>query len=431
MTPLSDEEYLDISSSLENYHTVFYKFLEMSSVFFCDDKSFCKTAAVFFPKHKDKKPTLYLNQNFWNGLNSIERLFIICHECLHVILDHGVRNGLLVFGSTPTLVNIAQDICINEMIVDLFGFDRNEISDWKRYCWIDTCFKDPTTVKRNETFTYYLELLIKNGGPPHPKDGGPDLVDAHGNINQESDGGPCDQQKQNQENAAGKLAEELYAGELEEMIKAMPQGEQQGLMSAQIELIIAQKLKRVKFKFTNIIKKLKRTSIKKVPSDQESFVRDDRRFENLIKESNAALPGKIEQEKVKKGRLLTLVFMDVSGSCIDYFRIFEKALAAFSLEKNTFDLRAFTFDTVTEEIVSGKNARGGGGTKFDIIEKRCLEMETEYKRYPDCVIIITDGEGTEVNPKVPKNWVWLLTPINSKQYISPMSRHFLISNVLF
>src|ERR1035437_9214279 len=122
MRSLTNEEYLEILTSIEDYHKVFFTFLEMASIKLTDE---IKTACVRLPKNG--KPELSINEDFWKGLSLRERLFVVCHECLHVLLDHGVRNGMDVPGATHDLVNIAQDITINEMIVDLFNYDREDL----------------------------------------------------------------------------------------------------------------------------------------------------------------------------------------------------------------------------------------------------------------------------------------------------------------
>ena len=104
---------------------------------------------------------------------------------------------------------------------------------------------------------------------------------------------------------------------------------------------------------------------------------------------------------------------------------------AFDAERETFDLRTFVFDTSVTEIVPNVPLRVGGGTYFHIIEQKVLELEKEYHRYPDCIVVVTDGEGTNVKPKAPTKWIWLLTPPASKQNIPIACRSWLVSQVEF
>ena len=127
-----------------------------------------------------------------------------------------------------------------------------------------------------------------------------------------------------------------------------------------------------------------------------------------------------------KHKLSTAVFMDVSISCVSYLPTFEKVLEAFNRETEIFELHPYIFDTKVT-AVTGSKIYVGGGTLFDIIEAECQKLP----RYPDCVVVITDGAGNEVKPKVPSRWVWLLTKQSTTQFIPTTSRHFLIENVTF
>lgn len=436
MKKLSYEELLDIAASLEDYHKVFYVFWEMSSVVFDDSIG---TAAVRFPRAG--KPEMLIGEKFWNSLTKREKLFVVCHECLHVLLDHGVRNGLSVPGASPRLVNIAQDITINEMIVDLFSYDREDLRDWKKYCWIDTCFDNPHVIARNETFLYYLEKLIQNP-PKGEEQGGPSTFDEHGMQpdgsikSPQPSGGKGDEtqaEKDAKQATAESLAGELTAQELDDLLKALPEGVlEAGQMTGAIEHIIARKVQRAKLKFGHIVRKLKKSCLKEVPADVETFTQDDRRFSDVHANPKIALPGKGEIMKPSRDRLLTAVFMDVSGSCLDYLKVFNQVFLAFDAERKLFETRLFIFDTRVTEVRPGDNVRIGGGTAFDIIEQKCVQLESEVGRYPDCVVVITDGHGSPVTPKAPTKWIWLLTPKDhTTHYVPRQSRHFLISQVTF
>ena len=427
---LDRSELLKIAASLEDYHKVFYTFWEMSAIYFTEQ---IPTAAVRFDL-AGGKPQLMFNEKFWNKHDHRGKLFIVCHECMHVLLDHGVRDGMSVKGATPELVNKAQDITINHMIVDLFNYDREDLLDWKNYCWIETCFTNPVTIKRNETFIYYLEKLIED--PKSAETGGPVTLDAHsdpsgGKPGSDPASGGAEAEKKAREAAAGDLAKDLDPKDLEGILKALPQAAdgQAGTMAGVYEALINLKTKKLKLNFHTIIKKLKRTQVKYVEKDVDSFVRESRRFEDVLQRRDVSLPGSHQVQGPLKDRLLTVLFMDVSGSCMQHFPKFEKIAAAFDAEREIFDLRAFAFDTSCHEIMPNVSLKIGGGTNFGILEQEVLKLEKEYHRYPDCVVVVTDGEGTSVSPKIPSRWIWLLTPPGVKQYVPTSSRAFQISQI--
>jgi predicted metal-dependent peptidase len=423
----------------------------MSDVVY-DDK--LPTLAVELVNHKGEvldKPMMLINKDFWDKHNHREHLFMTLHECLHVILDHGERNGKDVPGSTPETVNMAQDITINEMIVDLFGYDREDFRDWKKYCWIDTCFANPRVVKRRETFTYYLKLLIKEqqaGGSGKPDTS---ILDVHsgpgtgsgepqpgdGEGKQPGAGGDekSDAEAKARIDVAKVLVEELTPDEINAIIRSLPENASKmaGTMAGALESILGTKtsVKRIKLKFANIVRKLKRSRMKIKTVDTETFSRDNRRFDDVIRTSNAALPGKGEREKLTKDKLFVALFMDVSGSCMPYKKTFEEVFIAFDQEREIFETRLFIFDTSVTPVKPGDRIYEGGGTYFHIIEPAALELEKEFKRYPDCIVVITDGYGDNVKPKLPANWVWLLTDGSSTANIPKGSRWFKIKDVTF
>jgi hypothetical protein len=313
------------------------------------------------------------------------------------------------------------------MIVDLFNYDREDFRGWEKYCWIETCFTNPHLIKRNENFIYYLEMLIQD--PKSKESGGPVTLDEHGD--------PCTEtevEKKNREEIAGDIAKELDPKDLENLMKGLPDDDEvskAGTMRGTYETIIATKVKRLKLNFKVLIKKLKRTRITYVDKDVETFVREDRRFDDVMSRPDISLPGTSVIQGPKKDRLLTALFMDVSGSCMEYFPLFQQVAEAFDAERDTFDLRLFIFDTMVTEVHPNIPFRIGGGTYFHIIENQVLELEKEYHHYPDCVIVVTDGEGTDVKPKGPTKWIWLLTPPARKQNIPLSSKSWLISDVEF
>ena len=151
---LTNAEYFKYSRELDTHHALFYKMWEMGKPFF--DTSI-QTAAVQFDRDGQQVSYLF-NPDFWNSLSDYERIFIICHESLHVILNHGYRTK-----DTDNMqkANIALDIVVNHTLVRKFGFDRTKLSMEKDMCWTDTIFPNEQ-VPDNECFEYYYKK-IKDG----------------------------------------------------------------------------------------------------------------------------------------------------------------------------------------------------------------------------------------------------------------------------
>jgi predicted metal-dependent peptidase len=425
---LDRDEILKIAASLETHHKIFYVFFELTAVALDDD---IPTACVIFEKGSSKAQ-MRLGEKFWNGLTFQEKLFVVLHECLHVLLDHGVRNGHDVPGATPTLVNKAQDITINEMIVELFNFDRDDLRNWRRYCWIETCFKHPQLVQRNETFYYYLEKLIKEdkeGGAPTD----PILFDIHGAGSSGDGSGSGSPEAEAREKLAKKIAGGLSSDELEALKKGLPDtcpsaaGTGKGMYDALFE-----KFKKLpKLNFQKITERLKKTKMRMVDVDSETFVKEDRRFNNVLRRPDMALPGTLEGLKRGKGLIHVNLYMDVSGSCMNYFERFQKISQAFDAERDIFFVEHFIFDTVVERVVAGARVSIGGGTNFEIIEADIQARVKKGERYPDCVIVVTDGEGTSVKPQFSARWIFLLVPPHDRSYVPAPSRSWNVEQIEF
>lgn len=65
-----------------------------------------------------------------------------------------------------------------------------------------------------------------------------------------------------------------------------------------------------------------------------------------------------------------------------------------------------SFDAEVWPFELGGEFRGGGGTRFDIIDEY---INRELSSYPDAVIVVTDGYAPHFTPTDPDRWVWLIT----------------------
>jgi hypothetical protein len=420
------EELVKIASSLEDYHKVFYTFWQMSSIMYVDD---LPTAAVQFVR--GAPPMLLLNEKFWNKLSFSTKQFVIVHECSHVILDHFKRNAQGVKGATARLVNVAQDICINEMAVAIFGFDRElDIDQWQKYCWIDTCFKEPSKVLRNQSFLYYLHLLIaETGANGESKSDGTSTVDEHG------DGVDIDIEEQ--ERFGGILAQDMDPGDLADILNAGGRNDELGEAGVQLgpfAMVLEKIAVPPKVNFKTITEGLKKTRKKNSDVKKSTFSAENRRFNSVATSTNGlSLPGSRTKVKPKVDKLFVAVFMDVSGSCLSQLDKFHSIIAAFRDEQDIFDCEFYLFDTGIQNITNPKTPVAvGGGTAFHIIERELqTNFKVKYNVYPDAVIIITDGEGNKVEPQYPRRWIWMLTDSHVTTYIHQISRKMRIKDVVF
>lgn len=105
-------------------------------------------------------------------------------------------------------------------------------------------------------------------------------------------------------------------------------------------------------------------------------------------------------------RLTALLAIDVSGSMDE-----GGVQRLCSLIKNApanYDLTVVCFDddlAVWENFrTNNEMPRRGGGTDFGLVEAHAKKMV----RYPDAILVLTDGGGDIPEVKKPKNWTWVL-----------------------
>lgn len=400
------EEWLDISRMLEEHHALFYQCWSMGRPSFT---RMIDTAAVTFNRDGEYIDFLF-NPDFWRGLTTYEKAFVISHECLHVILRHGIRSA----GSTDhSKANIALDIVVNHLLVNSFAFDRSKLYDAEDLCWIDTVFSEEQrdSVLENESYEYYYNLVPNT---PRIKIR---ILDEHGMLVGEWD------------KLIDKLDEQLSEEDksiLKDMIgKHAPEsmaGKGTGgwhFVGDRIEII-------KKKKWEQVIKEWSLKYLRQDSQDHEQWARVHRRWTMLPED--IILPSEMEEDSTEKDRLPVFLYLDTSGSCIGYKNRFWAAGA--SLPKERFDVRCFCFDTqVQETTIESRKIYGGGGTSFAIIEAHIQKLiKEEGIDYPEAVWIITDGYGDCVNPQFAKNWYWFLTNYSTNRYVPQGSKVFMLKD---
>lgn len=426
-------EFNEISRDLDKHHSIFYQIWEMGHPRLTFE---VPTAAITFDK-KGRRVEFLFNPEFWKESDTYTKMFVICHECLHVILNHGLRiKDLKRNPYWARLSNIGLDIVINHMLVDKFNFDRHSVRGQEKYCWIDTVFgKDYKTIERNRAFEYYFGLLkqktiedLKSGKikivfvDGSSGDLGGDMIDVHDFLEGLDDETLRKEIEDNinknvndidKKNFVDKLNE---TGEGSESLKQNKENNKQaGTVAGNIlfKMDIYEKVKK-KRKWETVIQKW---SMKFIREDDgvEQWSRANRRIGDMF--TNLMLPSEIDDQKSINDRIEVWFFLDVSGSCVGLKDRFFRA--ARSLPEDKFLVNAFSFDTQVHEADIKKGIlRGGGGTAFDILEsyiQKALKADPK-KKYPEAVFVMTDGYGNHIHPQIPNRWYWFLS-VNYRECI--------------
>lgn len=416
---ISNADWLEISLALEQYHAVFYKVWQMGRPVFNPD---IETAAVQFDETGDFI-YFHFNPEFWNRMDFENRLFVICHEALHIVLNHGVRTCSLNGRVNNRATNVALDLVVNHLLLRNFGFERSKIEGWEDYCWVDTVFKDKKPLPPDdEMYEFYYNLFDKvyaNGGwgtGEGPNQDG--TVDDHsfmgeageewGKIIDELSGGLSEEEK---ESLKG-MVDKHFQTPPKKDAKNTPAGTGTGgqWVFAKISKVKPKK------KWETVIKNWSKKYLRQTDKDVEQWARLNRRLTMLPR--NMFLPSDMEVEDDKeKTRIDVWFFLDTSGSCWGLKdRFFEAAL---SLPAERFNVRLFCFDTTVQETtLESRKIYGGGGTSFSIMEKHIQnEISKTGVKYPEAVFVITDGYGDNIKPAVPSKWYWFITQGGTKNCI--------------
>jgi predicted metal-dependent peptidase len=413
------DEFYSIMQELSIFHSVFLALWKMGEPYFSNEIA---TAAVRFDKHGRCLQFLF-NPEFWDECNNYKKSFVIAHECLHVILDHGKRSKKTL----PELANCALDVAVNHMLVNNFGFEKNLISDWEKYCWVDTVFKYEIygLVGDDKNFEYYYDLLSKNiqtfkrmigdgSGSFQSVDDHSQLPDEIKDILEElNDALPKAEADDFDDKTSGDHPDGGGLGHPGEPL----------VTGSAVDVFETKKQEIAKF----WDKVLKDIDIKEIVTVQPQFAFKDRRMTLLDKKF--MIPNEYENEVRAIVKPQIYLFLDCSGSCSSLRHIFFDL--AHTIDHKKYDVKLFARTTQVSEMKPDKHGKYivpyiGGSDDFRCIENYIQEelMKGSLAQYP-AVVHFTDGgdcSGEIVKPQYPERWYWLLDG-NHRAWIPKECKH--------
>lgn len=407
-----EEEYIQLLTKLDEKHAIFYKLWEMGRPEFVYTPEEVKTAGVVFDE-TGECIRFIINYNFWQTLNENQKLFVICHECLHIILEHGKR----FFSNNPKdhlLMNYATDIFINHYAVNTLKFSRKEIDPNNNYCWVDSFF-DPETSQNESAEWYYNKLKSESS-----IDKKPELVDDH-NIQENGSDFSSVIEKLNEE--LSDEEKELVKNILEQEEVSEAKSSTPGTIGGSLwKFVDVTKKVAKKKKWETVIRNWAISQIRRDDKEETQWARINRRFVTLDDDMFLPTEMELEAEEKVKDKIEVWFFQDTSGSCSGYTKRF--FTAARTLPEDKFNVKMHCFDTsVYETTLKSGRLYGFGGTTFSCIENYISRYTSKNKvSYPKAVFVITDGFGDYVNPKKPEVWHWFLTPYSSRHCIPKKSK---------
>lgn len=360
------------------------------------DSGWCDTAAV------DGR-NIYYNRNFFNDLDIDEMQFVLCHEVLHVALDHFGRRT----HRDPSWWNMANDYVINGMLVsdkigkmptkkvDVKDEDGNAnqrvgLYDEKYLGWTSEAVYDDLEkrkVKKQMTLDVHLEL----GKDAKPGDGkgkgkGPGI-----NVSEED-------LKQIRDEFKNKVLQAAQAAA--------------GKMPASLQRLVDM-LVEPKISWRDLLQQ----NIQSCITDDFTWMRPNRKH----------MYGGIFLPTLDKDETIDIaVAIDMSGSISDkmasdflgeVYGIMQQ-YNDFNISILCFDTQVYNFQTFTKDTADDLlryECKGGGGTDFSAFWDYWKENNIEPKKavvftdgfpfgswgpegYADTLWVITEGAKTRVKP---------------------------------
>lgn len=416
---LSRKEVLSIAEEVWGFPNLFNTILANSIIDVVDGTG---TAYVSFDnEHNCVRFVVY--KKFWDALNSKEKVFIICHEILHIFFDHGRRLAAKSEG-TKEQKNIAADLAINERLYKEYGFLKEETPTLNALKIVNmkdfiAHYGHPFDHFRQyeNTFEENLEIILKS---KQEESGGFSLIDNIGENPSETDESDGPESSGAVREALTEIANAnnmpIPAGDTDD--EMLGTGKEAGVGTGDFKSYSVKAKKTRKWE-SIIIKAIKRKKREESESVESWF--PSRRLDDFLSRGDFLLPSEKDDDKVvfTPDKKSIFLFMDASGSCSAYIERFLKL--ANSIPPEDFDVRFFSFDTHVKELKHGQvntQVYGGGGTDFRAIENAIIGITTrEGVAYPSAVFVITDGYGGHVKPSIPERWHWLLTPDSTSTFI--------------
>lgn len=378
---------------------------------------------------ESKKFSLYINEGFWEKLNEEDRIFLTIHEILHVIFNHPARSLELneERGYDFMLMNVAQDICINHIIIDHF-VDASKLTITDDACFIETVFapEHHYMVKRHQSFEYYYRTYRNLYGDSQPEN---ETIDIH-NVSIAPSGGEEDEPGQGElASKAEELLDEVIndvLGEHEEANAANESfcnsnadvdnyGIDEGTQGGEASINSAESLDEI---FSFVIDDA--FYEKKHVVRERNWYGFDRRI-NPILDENTDLLLPVTSRKVKKEKKIHKIcaYVDVSGSCERYSKRLVNLIH--NLDPQRFAVTVYPWASNVGELrIVGEKfywSGAGLGTRIDQVLRHYRNVTSEEKY--DAFFVLTDGiymnfrhaqQIAQLEDDAFMNWYFFLVP---------------------
>lgn len=366
-----------------------------------------KTAAVMFDPNGNNINFVF-NPGFWKTLNYDEKCFVYSHEVLHVLFDHGKR-GKDFIDSLPKekqsyyILNVAQDICINEILKAQIFSDKN-LPLYEKMCSIKTVFKeDAPSILKGQNFEYYYNKILELNPNTDIQ-----TLDEHQYM---IDGETAEKISETLNKIFGESKDSKPDESNTEITKSYATG---GEVSGSILL----KFDKTRDVLKPYLKDI-HTSVKKGIGEKAKrlWYKQPKRIQGISRDITIPVI-----EKVQSHRSNILVYCDVSGSVASVSNKFLSMISVMDKKMFKTDLFVFASYVCEAKVKHGSVSYGGagGGTDIIMVLNHAEKIEHNY----DCVLVVTDGYYKDISRNIEdkfKNWYFFTisahnAPVKAKQY---------------
>lgn len=422
----------ELTPFLNRVNSIFFTFTQdMMKPEFSDQIA---TAAVMFARDSDENPCVkfIFNPGFWDKLNYNEKIFVFIHEVLHVLFSHGKR-GNEFFNSIDKkiqsypLLNVAMDICINEIILEQYLSDipRSTMPTiMEMICLIDSVFKEHSDkIEKGKNFQYYYQKYIEFFGEDSIQELETLSMDTHGFNDVDPE---LLEEIETMIDETINEGNETDEGDLDNDMIAKSSGGYSINKGAASNHSVTKTIIKPKTSLEEYFDLAVATSFQtEPPKTKTQWYGVNRRSSGILKNTKMNLPIRHTINKNKKHRVLA--YCDVSGSCERVSRKFISMINQLRESKYEKDIFVFA-DRVAECRISpsGQISYGysGWGTNINSVLNDFQKDKLE-KKY-DAVFVLTDGYYSNIryhSDDYFSNWHFFIIdnglencPVKSKSY---------------
>lgn len=401
------------------------------------------------------KPVFSFNRTFFDGLGQTELVFVVLHEVLHFVFCHHLR----CHDRLPALWNIATDIVVNAFLLQKIGFAEVSSRSFQKFLESAITFANLPIMPTSDrllslTAEEVYDLLAENLQGILGKASNLKACDEHIWLGSGTDSG-SEQGKSSDENLEGieELSDSEGGGEhipsepdtdggpeqnetLDEDLQTVKAGSEQSdlldELAEQAQRVFRDWLpgwgntpsgelraigeidKSSGIDWDYILSRRIASCIQ--PASEQRWAPPNRKIAWLY--PDVLLPA---EHQVEQCQTSVLMAIDSSGSITR--SVLDRLLSvARSIPTDRVELTTISFDTRVYPVDIWQNVpaiRGGGGTSFKTIEN----FARQSSRYPDLIVVLTDGHARRPTVQRPERWFWLITEHGTTKHIKGIGRY--------